>query len=291
MSLFVGIRQNSTYERPWGMGESAHLRLSEVRRVFRLLGEVRELGNDPRQWREHELEGLMRLTGANLGFSGLEPVPLRGNLDDLRMFVDVGWQSPAQRQMYLEYMQSGAMLSDPSLQFLKVRQSYVRLRREFVDDSTWYSSPTVDRYHRGGGCDDVLYSRRVVPLARSVDMITLRRPWGDKPFSRRSKRLVALFHAELARLWQRKLATSESAVDGLALAGDLRGADLPWHLQQIVAQLRVGHSEKEAAAALGLSPHTVHTYAKELYSRLAVHSRGEAMANLQWTYDFVPRLV
>lgn len=274
------------------MGQSARLRLSDVRRVFRLLGEVRELGNDPQQWRQHELEGLMRLTGAIVGLSGLEPVPLRGNLDDLRTFVEAGMQSPAQREVYLEFMQSGAMLSDPTYQFMRrhPRQSFARLRREMVDESTWYRCPTADQYHRAAGVDDVLYSRQVVPMARSVDMITLRRPWGDKPFNRRCKRIVALFHAELARLWRRRWPTNEDANERFALAGDSSGTGLPWHLQQVVAQLRVGHSEKEATTTLGLSRHTVHTYVKELYSRLSVHSRGEAMAKLQWTYDFVPRL-
>jgi hypothetical protein len=275
------------------MSHSAQLRLSDVRSVFRLLGEVRELGNDSVQWRKHELEGLLRLTGANVGVSGLEPVPLQGNLDDLRLFVDVGCESPAQRQVYIEFMQSGAMLSDPSYQFMRdhPRQSFIRLRRELVDDSIWYKCPTTDRYHRAAGVDDCLYSRQVLPAGRSVDMITLRRAWGDKPFSRRSKRIIALFHAELARLWRAKRPTNAYANQGLALAGDPMGTGLPWHLQQVVAQLRVGHSEKEAAAALDLSRHTVHTYIKELYSRLAVHSRGEAMAKLRWTYDFVPRLI
>src|SRR3990172_6608535 len=135
------------------MGQSARLRLRDVRRVFRLLGEVRELGNDPQQWREHELEGLMRLTGAIGGLSGLEPVPMRGKLDDLRMFVDAACISPAERQVYLEYMQSGAILAEPAYSFLRdhPQESFVRLRRELVDDSTWYSLPTTDRYHRRSG--------------------------------------------------------------------------------------------------------------------------------------------
>jgi DNA-binding NarL/FixJ family response regulator len=89
---------------------------------------------------------------------------------------------------------------------------------------------------------------------------------------------VGLFHAELARLWR-------PPPEGFAA-----WAALPPHLQRVVEQLRTGRSEKEAAAALALSRHTVHTYVKELYRRLDVRSRGEAMAKLQWTYDFMPRL-
>lgn len=270
------------------MGKSTHLRLSDVRNVFRLLGEVRELGNDPQQWRRYALGGLIRLTGANVGISGLEPVPLQGTLDDVRTLVDVGWESPADRQVYIEFMRSGALLTDPTYQFLKDHpaESFARLRRELVDDWTWYRCPTFDRYHRGGGCDDIIYSRQLVPIARSVDMITLRRAWGDTQFDRRSKQLVVMFHMELARLWR----ADRTANHGTGLTGTSMVGDLPRHLQQLISQLRLGRSEKEAAAALQLSPHTVHSYVRELYRRLEVRSRGEAMAKLQWTYDFVPRL-
>lgn len=271
------------------MGKSGRLRLSDVRKVFRLLGEVRELGSTSQQWRQHELEGLMRLTGANIGVSGLEPVPLQGTLDDLRTFVDVGWESPNQRLLYLEAMQNGVLRDDPSFRVLGLnpQRSMVQLRREFVDDATWYRSPLVNHYYRPGGCDDILYSRQFVPVSSCVDMITLRRAWGDKPFDLRSKRIVALFHTELSRLWRPNPAASVLRGHN----GDLLVTDLPRHLQQIVNKLRLGFSEKEVATALRLSQHTIHSYIKELYSRLAVHSRSEAMAKLQWSYDFIPRLV
>jgi DNA-binding NarL/FixJ family response regulator len=49
-------------------------------------------------------------------------------------------------------------------------------------------------------------------------------------------------------------------------------------LQQILAYLLDGKSEKEIACALGLSPHTVHVYVKTLYQRYEVNSRGELMS-------------
>ena len=39
-----------------------------------------------------------------------------------------------------------------------------------------------------------------------------------------------------------------------------------------------GDSEKQVAFKLGLSPHTVHEYVKNLYSELQVSSRGELLA-------------
>ncbi|HTO96771.1 MAG TPA: LuxR C-terminal-related transcriptional regulator, partial [Myxococcales bacterium] len=39
-----------------------------------------------------------------------------------------------------------------------------------------------------------------------------------------------------------------------------------------------GRSEKQVAAQLGLSLHTVHDYVKGLHRRLGVQSRGELLA-------------
>ena len=43
-------------------------------------------------------------------------------------------------------------------------------------------------------------------------------------------------------------------------------------------RLLEGDSEKEVAKEMGLSPHTVHVYVKQLYKRFNANSRGELMA-------------
>ena len=47
---------------------------------------------------------------------------------------------------------------------------------------------------------------------------------------------------------------------------------------QTLERLLAGDSEKEIAARLRLSPHTVHVYVKTLYRRFGVCSRGELFA-------------
>jgi len=39
-----------------------------------------------------------------------------------------------------------------------------------------------------------------------------------------------------------------------------------------------GDSEKQIAAKMKVSPHTVHVYVKQLYKRFGASSRGELMA-------------
>jgi DNA-binding NarL/FixJ family response regulator len=49
-------------------------------------------------------------------------------------------------------------------------------------------------------------------------------------------------------------------------------------LKKVMKLLLEGDSEKQVAFKLGLSPHTVHEYVKNLYSELQVCSRGELLA-------------
>jgi DNA-binding NarL/FixJ family response regulator len=46
----------------------------------------------------------------------------------------------------------------------------------------------------------------------------------------------------------------------------------------VLRGLSRGRSEKEVAAALRLSPHTVHDHVKALYRHFGVHSRSELLA-------------
>jgi DNA-binding CsgD family transcriptional regulator len=49
-------------------------------------------------------------------------------------------------------------------------------------------------------------------------------------------------------------------------------------LRRVLDQLLTGKSEKEIAAALELSKHTVHEYIKMLYREIGVNSRAELLA-------------
>ena len=53
---------------------------------------------------------------------------------------------------------------------------------------------------------------------------------------------------------------------------------LPERIQQVLDQLLAGRSEQEAAAAIGISRHTVHGHVKALYRRHGVNSRAELLS-------------
>jgi pSer/pThr/pTyr-binding forkhead associated (FHA) protein len=70
--------------------------------------------------------------------------------------------------------------------------------------------------------------------------------------------------------------TTEHVLPTVALAAHLRS--LSDAQRKVLRLLLQGASEKEAAAELGLSYHTVHTHVKEIHRELGVRSRGELMA-------------
>ena len=53
---------------------------------------------------------------------------------------------------------------------------------------------------------------------------------------------------------------------------------LPPRLERTLHGILRGHSEKQIARELAVSPHTVHSYMKDLHHRLGVTSRGELLA-------------
>jgi DNA-binding CsgD family transcriptional regulator len=73
-------------------------------------------------------------------------------------------------------------------------------------------------------------------------------------------------------------AVPEGGVTESRTAASVADLDLPPRVGQTLVRLLAGRSEKQIALDLGVSPHTVHTYVKQLHKRLNVNSRGELLA-------------
>src|SRR5947209_19047519 len=66
------------------------LKLRDVRAIFRLVGELREVGADPNAWRPHMVQRLLQIVHAQVGVSSevhFKNIPSRGTMQG----VDVGW--------------------------------------------------------------------------------------------------------------------------------------------------------------------------------------------------------
>ena len=257
------------------MGQSKHLRLSDVRAVFRLVGECRELGIDGTLWRGHMLAELLRLTGGQIAMGG--PAAIRNGYlqPDQGPAVDLGWGGKREREIFGQFLQDQMHLKDPALLGMRPQlaaldkplTSLTRCRRQLADDSTWYNSTAFCDYHRPSGTDDGMMS--VVALETGlVHGLALFRPPRERRFTSRHVRLLHLFHAELAPY----------LLSDLAPPGQDPISRLSPRQQQVLACLLEGDSEQQIALRLGLTRHTAHQYVKAVYRRLKVSTRAELMA-------------
>jgi DNA-binding CsgD family transcriptional regulator len=234
--------------------------------MLELNGELHEMPPLLLPRAEHLLCGICRLIGAQVAlFSDLQHY-LPGWQWKINPLMDIGWSRPAERKAFMSFFE-GAQLSDPLTPLCtKPAGSVVTvLRRQMVDDRAWYRSPNVNELRRMGRLDDCIYSHfRLNDQGRAMG-IAFHRPWGDKPFGERERAIVDLMH-RAQPLYRR----------GFSL--ERRGKPLSPRQEQVLAELQEGRSEKEAAANLGVSTHTVHTYVKALYERFDVSSRSELLS-------------
>ena len=257
------------------MGQSKRLRLCDVRAVFRLVGECRELGIDSGLWRAHMLAELLRLTGGKVAmggptgmhdnFAGKQPLPV----------LDIGWDGPREQAIFQQYMLDGMHLSDPAISRFGAQlatlpagvQSLTRSRRQLADDRAWYASAAFCEYLRPSGVDDGLMSLVKVAGGRAHG-IALFRPPNEPRFIARDRRLLHLFHSELG----------PHIRINLALPGCDPISGLSPRLREVLACLLEGDSEQQVARRLGLTRDTAHQYVKAVYRRLKINTRAELMA-------------
>jgi DNA-binding CsgD family transcriptional regulator len=242
---------------------SNHLGVEDLRALFRLEGELGELSRGSDEQRRHALQGLCALVGAQVGIWGNFGDLRRGD-GSIRHAIHLGWSGDRERQVYVDYLREGQdRLPDPAIARVAAAVdqpvcSFVRT--QLLTNNEWYRAPHVNEYRRTCGVDAFLHSVRAHPTAGYV--ISLHRPWGARPFTERERRLVDLFHRESRALAPR----SEERLSP--------------HLDKTLRALRRGLTEKQVAAELGLSPHTVHDYVRSLYRRFGVTSRAELFARL-----------
>ena len=143
-----------------------------------------------------------------------------------------------------------------------------RAREQLVANDEWYLSREFNEYHRSFLIDDLLISHVKLGDPPTLQGFHLCRELGRERFGVGARRLIRLFHRELAR----HVGTSLAREPGHPLP------DLPPRLRATLQCLLEGDSEKQAALRLGLSRHTIHQYVKDLHRRLGVASRAELMA-------------
>jgi DNA-binding CsgD family transcriptional regulator len=253
------------------MSHSAALRLSDVRRVFRLVGDCRDVGHDRDAWAILAIDGLRRELGAMFVTTFQEGSDLLLAPEGEWVTWNVGMPSDHEQEEWLALIRTGRFLTYPSVVAYRRLTGAVaaRSREQLVDERTWRRCAELNEDRRAFGQDEILLGHFLSTRPAGIrHNFSLNRAVGERRFSARDRAMLRLFLEEIRGL------------SGTAIAIDPRGpfADLSPRLCQVLDALLEGDAEKQVAARLGISRHTVHDHVKALYRRFDVSSRGELLA-------------
>jgi DNA-binding CsgD family transcriptional regulator len=262
----------------WGVTSS--LALSDVRALLQLVAELRSLGSSPAAWRAHLATEIARLCDARVAVS-TELRIVKPTSGDERDSIEAGTCHAAVQSLVLKttgltdrdqsrflqdvFWQDHA--ADRTLDRLMplYGSTFVRGREDLAEDRSWYHSSLANERFREHDCDDFIMAMCAVPSADAICSLELFRPWGAARFEERERLLVQLVHEELQRDFQAQVT---------------QASRLSPRQRQVLSLLQTGQSEKQIAADLDVSPHTVHDYVKALYRIHGVSSRSELLAQV-----------
>jgi DNA-binding CsgD family transcriptional regulator len=254
------------------MSRSAALRVSDFRAIYQLVGECRELGDDPILWRRHLLAGLGRLTGGEFCVSAEVGDGRQRSRYDLGT-VDCGADNGFNRDYWLKSLAEFSKDSfyNPLINayFNRGQLGLVRPRADFLADREWYSSYYYQVAHRTLGADASLLCMRPIPGTPDDHCgMYLLRHVGARDFNGRECAIAS-----------ETMAAATALVGGpLARFGEPSPMALPPRAREVLRCLLDGDSDKQVGARLGLTRHTVNQYAKAIYAHFGVGSRAELLA-------------
>lgn len=253
----------------------------DVAALLRIAGEAGELAHDLHPRRAHILGRLLGLVGGTAA-SCSEMDASYANASGWAVPDTITFAAPPEsgRANFSDRDLAGRLSAlDPSVPALLRREKpVVASRREDGMEGAWYRSEQFNEMAPPPEFAESVYGILTLPDGRRVKL-TFHRDWRRPPFTERDVRLLHVFNQNLASLYLATAsAPSAPAPRDRPPGPDGRIASLPPRLRPVLRRLLAGDAEKQAAAKLGLSPHTVHEYTKVLYRTFGVNSRGELLA-------------
>lgn len=257
------------------MSDSTTISIEDVRAITRIIGECRELGDDSMAWRQHFLASLGHLIGAELLLEGEIGGCLAGNVQipgGTAWGFEHGFKLDgylALGQLYAEGPMKSELFSEQIHRIVDNQgQGSIFARQQILSDREWDRAYDYRRISFSLGSDDCMHSWQPTQRTDYFDSISICRAPGRRKFGEREVVLVQLVHREIARM-----------VGGaLAEYNEPAPSQLPPRVRQVLRCLLEGDGDKQIAARLQLSPHTVNQYIKTIYAHFKVNSRPELLA-------------
>jgi DNA-binding CsgD family transcriptional regulator len=256
------------------MSKSSRLQIPQIHAVYLLVGECRELGDDPRMWRQHCFAGLAKLIGADLVAGGELADVRTGKQRDLGN-VSWGWEhgfNPEGWKRALELLATDPNYSTQMVEYARrlVKEGEVVLRgTDLVDQREFLLGNEYQEVYRTIGTRHVLFCTRFIPGApNDTDGAVFFRAEGRPDFSVRDTVIVREAYAFIAPMVGCALARFTEPSPG----------DLAPRVREVLKCLLQGDGDKQIATRLGISPYTVNVHTKVIYRHFGVRSRAELLA-------------
>lgn len=255
------------------MARSGTILFQDARRALQLVAELHELPPSISVRAHHLINGMCQLLDARNGLLGILADFRQGGEPEILHAVTGGDIDDVAQRAYAKYVDS-EYVQDPLVEATvhDCTKPVIFRRRQRVSDRDWYGSTHVAEFRKQfTRVDDSIYAYFPLSKPGLVVGLGINRAWNDRPFGEREKHLVELMHDQLTWLYRQ---FDQETGGGLPLAR----RPLSPRLQQTLARLIAGDSEKQVASRLDLSVHTIHDYVKALYRRFGVNSRAELLS-------------
>ncbi len=245
-----------------------YLSESEARAIVHLLGEVAPIKGLSEQKR-HLLTGITKIISADKWIwetgcfkdDGSSHVPV-GILSDGWSPMDIQWGLKAVGDKLCR-MPFRSLMSDA----LKHQTHATLVRRDGETDEIYFAGHYWLNYAKHANLADLMMSVRRVS-ASTYSFVGLVRGIDQPRFSERDRFILHIIASEVPWLFEADLPSDESQT-ALRLAP---------RQQLALIFLLQGHTAKQVAAKMDISPNTVTDYVKLIYSAYGVSSRGELLA-------------
>jgi len=248
------------------------VRDADIHALVRLSREVSELGDDARAKREHILLGFSHLCGADKAvFAEFRQDNRTGHWAAVVGSVQFLNTPDHERQRLARFYERNEP-RDPVIEYMGRVGNIVMVARpsDLLGDRVWRASEHYNEIRRPAGIVEQVYAGfRIGDVACGIGLH--RRD--ARPFQKRDLRLLDAFMQGAGSTLH--IISKPKVEEASAVVGPV---ELPPRLAAVLARFMRGETEKMAAQHLGITHHTVHSYAKQLYRRLGVSSRSELLA-------------
>lgn len=258
------------------MSKSKAITDVDIREIFRIVGECRDLGDDPIVWRQHLLGQTAKLIDADLAVGGEVAVCHEGrvstpgaavygvengfDLAGLHIVWEWNLVDPYKSLIWKEVHQKLLAQSDPKLTVG---------HHQLLTQDEWDRSPDYQEVMRTLGADAVIHSFHRIPSEKDVfEGICWFREKGRNDFDDHEIDLIHLIHERITRLIGSPLSRFVEPMP----------SQLSHRARNVLVCILEGDSDKEVSKRLAISPHTVNHYTKQIFIHFGVTSRTELLA-------------